>query len=110
MAREWKKEKVEDHVRVPRGPQGPRRSYNRKVVHGTVQGYGYWKCRCELCRQANRDYYGTKFSMEEYKAQFPLVHGTEKGYQRGCRCDECRSASTKARQRRRKAQKEREDA
>lgn len=26
-------------------------------VHGTKHGYGYYKCRCELCRVAWRDYY-----------------------------------------------------
>ena len=23
-------------------------------VHGTTHGYGYWDCRCELCRAAKR--------------------------------------------------------
>ena len=23
-------------------------------VHGTTNGYGYWDCRCELCRAAKR--------------------------------------------------------
>lgn len=27
------------------------------LQHGTKSGYDYWKCRCELCRQANSEYY-----------------------------------------------------
>lgn len=23
-------------------------------VHGTAQGYGYWKCRCSVCREGHR--------------------------------------------------------
>jgi hypothetical protein len=25
-----------------------------KTAHGTLNGYGYWDCRCERCRNAKR--------------------------------------------------------
>jgi hypothetical protein len=32
---------------------GLKRQKASKIPHGTVSGYSYWKCRCELCRAAN---------------------------------------------------------
>jgi hypothetical protein len=29
----------------------------KELVHGTLTGYAYWKCRCEECLGAQREYY-----------------------------------------------------
>ena len=76
------------------------RPYRRELVHGTVQGYIYRGCRCEECRQAQRDYYGNR-PMAEYLAEVAAQHGTERKYRLGCRCDECREGANAARRRRR---------
>ena len=84
-------------------PTRPVRSYTRELVHGTVSGYTYRGCRCELCLEANRGYRGTK-PRAEYLAGLPEPqHGTESRYKNcDCRCDECRAASARARRARRK--------
>jgi hypothetical protein len=78
------------------------RTYNRHLVHGTLSGYLYRGCRCERCRQANRDYYGQK-PLAEHLAAIEPPHGTESRYSapRCCRCTACRAAATAARARRR---------
>ena len=85
------------------------------IEHGKRQTYVYYKCRCDECRAANREYlrqyraanreairasqarYTTKLKGSEH-----IPHGTRYGYSDfGCRCDECRAANAAyARQRR----------
>lgn len=38
------------------GEQGGGWNKMDEVPHGTASGYTYWRCRCELCRQARRAY------------------------------------------------------
>ena len=65
--------------------------------HGTKNGYAYHKCRCDLCKEANR-VYGRAYA-EKVMSQ-PITgdeswHGTTNGYNsRGCRCDLCKDART----------------
>lgn len=63
--------------------------------HGTKNGYAYHKCRCDLCKEANRVY--GRACAEKVMSQ-PITgdeswHGTTYGYNnRGCRCDLCKDA------------------
>lgn len=60
-------------------------------------------CRCELCKQAMREFYGYRLSRAEHMAQFyPLKHGVTR-YKKGCRCEVCKEASARSRKRRRQA-------
>ncbi|MBC7630540.1 hypothetical protein [Aeromicrobium sp.] len=79
--------------------------------HGTQNGYGNHKCRCDACREANRIKHGeymTRIRESGELAELPnVVHGTSYRYDVGCRCDPCREAhnaksrATKARLRER---------
>lgn len=99
-----------------------RRPNGAPIEHGTIFGYGNRRCRCDLCRKANNDYHretvggpcprcGGRLS-NRYVHQYCQAcrrelnrpeHGTESRYGGGCRCDECRSASTAGRRARRAA-------
>ena len=96
------------------------------VKHGTVNEYGNFKCRCDLCREAWSIYMkkmhsvpcrsrcgrlASKYSKTglcrkcEAKARrdaYPIAHGTESGYNRGCKCRPCMDAAAAARRRRRR--------
>lgn len=99
----------------PLAPDDPR--------HGTSNGYGNLRCRCDACRTARTDYFreakiGSYAQNEcacgdaklvaakrclrcEHAARTPS-HGTEGRYvSRGCRCADCREASRVARAKRR---------
>jgi hypothetical protein len=41
--------------------------------HGTITGYKYHRCRCEPCRQANRQY-ARKLKGREYDRQGPPLY------------------------------------
>lgn len=99
------------------------------IPHGTQNGYGNYNCRCDLCKAAGAEYRRTKshFSpcpncgartMNRYRGAQALcracrneqvrgpngenlVHGTERGYKRGCRCESCKLAGARARRERR---------
>lgn len=59
----------------------------RPIPHGTRNGYSYYKCRCEPCRFAAREY-ARKRATDRDPSVIP--HGTQNGYKHyGCRCDEC---------------------
>lgn len=50
---------------------------NGIIVHGTVSGYVRHKCRCDLCRKANREYrnqreYEDRNKITEYAYWFPF--------------------------------------
>ena len=94
--------------------------------HGTVNAYCNYGCRCDACRKAQADYMREKYrrmcrtdgcpnlvwthrkgysglciecaSKDKVK---PIVHGTETGYTKGCRCLACRKASAEERRFRR---------
>ena len=62
--------------------------------HGTMNCYSNQKCRCDLCKKANSDYW------EEYKKSRQVIaennpddpefaHGTRRRYSIGCRCTLC---------------------
>ena len=100
------------------------------TYHGTLGGYSNHKCRCEQCRAAAAEYhrrrrvpciscgapvYRRAHGAERYcracfaaTLEIPLdeVHGTELGYKKGCRCVECREASSEARRERRRVNPE----
>lgn len=66
----------------------------KEVTHGTISGYKHYKCRCELCFVAYRDY--QKQCKAKKRAGFvlvgpkPIKHGRvgSYGYHK-CRCDIC---------------------
>lgn len=82
--------------------------------HGTYTMYQNHGCRCDACRQANTDYIRERnhrvgrnrprdlvFAERHAAALARDNHGTESRYRLGCRCDECRTATTSARRTRR---------
>ena len=93
-------------------------------AHGTVSRYTSG-CRCNVCRAAMRArYQALRVPCSECgelmsghargrlcrrcwtKAQTkPLIHGTERGYNKGCRCEFCIRASRRGRQERRERNK-----
>ncbi len=108
---------------VKYGEVGPAEAYGHIVQHGTVNEYMNFGCRCDECRAAVSDYqrqassapcptcgrshYGRyrpgSLCRDCYvaKTRENLVHGTESGYKRGCRCAECKEAGNRARRERR---------
>ncbi len=95
------------------------------TAHGTVNEYNNYGCRCEACKKVASEYMVPRMKKpcpscgerSSYKYRetalcrqcwaasitIPIEqrHGTEVGYSKGCRCDECRGASAKARRERR---------
>lgn len=106
------------------------------IVHGTLNEYQLG-CRCDKC-VSNRSAYNTSMYRgtcmkcgkpawprakkrpipqnvlcrscfrEKMAIEYPIPHGTENGYNRGCRCSECTKAQTLARKGRRQRQAARE--
>lgn len=60
--------------------------------HGTATGYEYWRCRCDRCREANREAMRRYTGSKPRLAEDDIPHGTRTKYRRGCRCDGCREA------------------
>ena len=96
------------------------------IIHGTPDGYQNHHCRCSRCVKAIRDYNrarrvpckggcGRLVYPQKRRTGFclscvrikPLVHGTEVGYTKGCRCPECTKASAAARRDRRRRARDR---
>lgn len=62
------------------------------VPHGTARGYTYG-CRCEPCKEANRERYREAKRRRLSRPVPGHVHGTWNGYSNyGCRCAECLTA------------------
>lgn len=60
------------------------------MEHG-LTAYTYHKCRCEICRTANRKYHAEWVSNRTVsEARQHGVNATYSNY--GCRCEECRAA------------------
>lgn len=96
---DWKQyRELEDRYRDERFPP-------KKITHG-ITGYGYHKCRCDICRTAVREY--RRKRRAEIRAQEPEKekespgragrvlkaehHGKTTGYAYGCRCRPCKDA------------------
>jgi hypothetical protein len=62
--------------------------------HGTYNGYGYHRCRCEACTayQVERVRRGRQDRLMSGR----LSHGTRGAYDDGCRCDACLLARAEA--------------
>jgi hypothetical protein len=80
--------------------------------HGTTNAYSNHGCRCARCRAAATEQHrewmhrtGRTTPMEvwaqEREKRYPVLHGMESGYNRGCRCEKCKRASAEARRLRR---------
>lgn len=63
----------------------------KPIPHGTPSGWQWHKCRCDVCLNARRLYKKTE---REKRQTRPVTaeHGTERAYQQGCDCGECREA------------------
>lgn len=105
-----------------------------EVQHGTYNEYQNYGCRCDLCRAAMAKYqrdlqaapcpgcgrtiYGRyrpgslcrRCRAEARTIPIEELHGTETGYSRGCRCEQCRAAVAAARRARREADRDRDNA
>jgi hypothetical protein len=51
LERGWR---TKDAIMLPLGSRKP--GTEIVLVHGTVTGYSYHKCRCDLCKKAKSDY------------------------------------------------------
>lgn len=86
---------------IPAEPEAPPPAPTvlfKSIPHGTISGYKTHKCRCDLCRKANRD--AAKRTKANRAAQGDLatefVHGANGYRNHGCRCDICTAGSTEA--------------
>lgn len=59
--------------------------------HGTTSRYTNGGCRCDSCKQAQREY----MKQRAEKATKLGVHGLHSTYNAGCRCEACREARRK---------------
>lgn len=78
------------------GTVGHRPARKVEAAHGTPARYVHHRCRCDLCRQANREYQRQLSGrLAERRRHDPgsVPHGTTGGYRNwGCRCDACSMA------------------
>lgn len=99
---------------------------SRVPEHGTANGYGNYNCRCKKCKAAHAEYMAKmnkrpckdcgeptwgRYSVTGLcrkcvgiRKRKPIKHGTETGYNNGCRCEECTCAASDARRKRRRRQ------
>lgn len=94
------------HIQVVKPSTATARSLSALVTpaekHGSWSGYAYYKCRCVACVEAGR-LYGIqrrqgKKTPEDLLTPRPVPeHGTRARYARGCGCEPCRVAGSRAR-------------
>lgn len=75
--------KHSENFRAKMRQYGLRVNLDRTPAHGTFARYKSrkWRCRCEDCTRANREY------VQSLKEKEPPEHGTESAYSNyGCRC------------------------
>lgn len=72
---------------------GRSRQVHSGLVHGTINGYTTYRCRCSECREANR-VFGAAARAKRLARPVPdAMHGTVNGYYGyGCRCEKCQQA------------------
>lgn len=59
-------------------------------LHGTHNMYLTYKCRCDLCREAEAEYNRKRLG---WNKRAPPIHGTRTMYEAyKCRCDSCKEA------------------
>jgi hypothetical protein len=63
--------------------------------HGTANGYGNHRCRCEACRAANRASHREYIARKRASGVVLGRHGSSLAYDTGCRCKACREAHNK---------------
>jgi hypothetical protein len=60
------------------------------IKHGTYGAYGRRHCRCDECKDFQRD--RNARNRADRLASGRLSHGTRSAYDAGCRCDDCKEA------------------
>lgn len=70
-------------------------------THGTVYAWMKCKCECKVCDAAKQKWNEerrVKRRSNEGRGAYnlPAEHGTTKRYKRGCKCDECKAANSRA--------------
>lgn len=71
--------------------QVPHRQRRGYVQHGSLSSYGFYGCRCGVCRKAKSDY--TK-AWNARKLLTVTRHGW-RAYKYGCRCVICRTSKSR---------------
>lgn len=108
------------NIRWGRTREGP-----RVPQHGTANEYGNYGCRCDACKKAHSEVMAAynkrpcpvcgRPAWNRYHNRLcrscavaartkPIVHGTETGYKKGCKCADCRGAAATSRRIRRRRQ------
>ena len=66
-----------------------------RLVHGSKWTYQHHGCRCEICREANRE--RNRLRRKGFERKFrdigPMQHGQRRFYLKGCRCSLCKEAN-----------------
>jgi len=80
------------------GENSARFKKDRTKCHGTLSQYFRYKCRCQACKDAYREYRlgrGSRSSGATVRGIYgqEVPHGSKRSYSRGCRCTECRKAN-----------------
>ena len=81
-----KKKTAKDHAEIF--------TKERDSLHGTLSQYWRYRCRCEPCRNAYRQYRSTRYSkpIAARRIYRKAVCGSNAMYRKGCRCRDCRTA------------------
>lgn len=83
-------------------------------AHGTKHGYSYYRCRCDRCTEANREWTARGIANRAKKDIPAAIHGKASTYTNwACRCPRCTAAHAtrlKKQKSRRRVNKARADA
>lgn len=60
--------------------------------HGTANGYGNRRCRCDACRAAHAAKHSAYIKRQREAGRVIGEHGSGTAYDTGCRCETCRLA------------------